>query len=388
MIGLAVLGVSGSIGRQALEVCRWHGERLRPLALTVGSNWRALAEAAREWRPRYIAVGDEQAYGELCGACADLSVRIGAGAEAVAEAAAYQGVDLALLAISGMAALPPLLAAVAAGKDIALANKESLVASGELVMPEIRRRKLQLAPVDSEHSAIWQCLAGENGNRPERLILTASGGAFRDLPVEQLAGVTPAMALQHPNWRMGPKITVDCATMVNKGLEVIEAHWLFDMDYDRIEVVIHPESLIHSLVGFADGSLKAQLALPDMRLPIQYALLGPERPANPAPRLDVAAAAALHFSAPDPRRFPALELVRQAGRTGGSAPAYLNGANEALVAAFLRGQLPFTAIGLLLARLMEDYRPRPLTALPAVFEAAEQGRADAEQLSRNVSGRK
>jgi len=384
MRGIAVLGVSGSIGRQALDVCRWHPERLRPLALTAGANWRALAEAAREWRPRYIAIGDERAYGELRGACADLAINIGAGAEAVAEAAACQGADVVLLAISGMAALSPLRAAVAAGKDIALANKEALVASGELVMPEIRRRGLLLAPVDSEHSAVWQCLAGEDGNPPERLILTASGGAFRDLPLERLADITPAMALRHPNWQMGPKITVDCATMVNKGLEIIEAHWLFDMDYDRIEVLLHPESLIHSLVGFADGSVKAQLAPADMRLPIQYALLGRERPASPVHRLDLAAAAALHFSAPDPRRFPALGIVRRAGLAGGSAPAYLNGANEALVTAFLRDGLPFTAIAAMLARLMEDYCPRPVTAWDTVFAAAEQGRADAETLCRHA----
>ena len=211
-----------------------------------------------------------------------------------------------------------------------------------------------------------------------RLILTASGGAFRDLPLAKIGAITPAMALQHPNWRMGPKITVDCATMVNKGLEIIEAHWLFGMAYENIDVLLHPESLVHSLVGFKDGSIKAQLGPADMRLPIQYALLGQERLPAPWPRLDLAAAAALHFSQPDPARFPALGVVRQAGLAGGTAPAYLNGANEALVAAFLNGELPFTGIASILAQLLNAYQPLALTGLDRVFAAANQGREDAE----------
>lgn len=374
---IAVLGVSGSIGRQALEVCAWQPDQLRPLALTAGQDWQALAEAARRFRPAYIAISNQAVYPALKAACADLPLRIGVGPEGVAEAAAYQEVDLALLAISGMAALPALLAAIEAGKDIALANKEALVAAGQLVMGEIRRRGLRLYPVDSEHSAIWQCLAGEKAEDVERLILTASGGAFRDLPLAEMGAITPAMALQHPNWRMGPKITVDCATMVNKGLEIIEAHWLFGMAYERIEVLLHPESLIHSLVGFRDGSIKAQLGPADMRLPIQYALLGQERPPTPLPRLDLATAGSLRFSQPDPSRYPALGLARQAGERGGTAPAYFNGANEALVAAFLAGRLPFLSIAACLGQLLAAYQPKPLADLDQVFAAAEQGRLDA-----------
>ncbi|MDO4732312.1 MAG: 1-deoxy-D-xylulose-5-phosphate reductoisomerase [Bacillota bacterium] len=379
MIGLSVLGATGSIGRQCLDVCRWQPE-LRPLSMSAGQDWRALADLARIWKPEMVAIAEEAAAVPLKEALSGLPIRVEAGPEALKLAAAWPGVDTVLAAISGMAGLPPLLAAIDAKKNIALANKEALVAGGSLVMERAARAGVSIAPVDSEHSALWQCLAGERPEQVAKLILTASGGAFRDIPLEELETVRAEQALQHPNWRMGEKITIDCATMVNKGLEVIEAHWLFGVDYEDIQVLVHRESIIHSLVAFRDGSVKAQLAQADMRLPIQYALLGRERPPTEIAPPDLATLCCLHFEAPDMLRFPGLAAMIEAGRRGGTAPAYLNGANETLNLAFRRGRLGFPALGRALCRLLEEYREEPADVEKRIYEADRQGREDAARL--------
>ena len=388
MINLTILGSTGSIGRQALEVADWHADRLRVRALAAHDNWRLLAEQAKKYRPVLVAVADEDAWKPLCRELDGLPIQVLAGEEGLLAAAALGAADTALAAMSGLAGLKPLLAAIDSGKTIALANKEALVASGQLVTARCRERGVELRPVDSEHSAVWQCLAGEDPAAVEQLIITCSGGAFRELSRAELAKVTAADALRHPNWQMGRKITVDCATLVNKGLEVIEAHWLFGVDYEDIKVAIHPQSLVHSLVCFRDGSVKAQLGPADMRLPIAYALLGRERLPNPGPRLDLLQAGRLDFLPPDEDRFPGLRAMLDAGKRGGLLPAYLNGANEALVEAFLRDGIPYLFIGASLCRLLEQ-APSELqdTAraadLDAVLAADARGRADAAALMEN-----
>ncbi|MBR6824291.1 MAG: 1-deoxy-D-xylulose-5-phosphate reductoisomerase [Firmicutes bacterium] len=341
---VSLLGSTGSIGRQTLDICARFPAELQVAALAGGSNVELLAAQALEFRPRLVAVADESKYAqlkELLGAAAaDMEVLAGeAGVIACAEAAEA---DIVLGAISGVAGLKPVLAALQQGKDIALANKEVLVAGGQLVMPLAKEKNAALLPVDSEHSAIFQCLQGEV--KPQKLWLTCSGGPFWEYPAEQLPHVTPEMALRHPNWSMGAKITIDSATLVNKGLEVIEAHWLFDMDYDDIEVLVHRQSIVHSLVSFADASVKAQLGLPDMRTPIQYALLYPNRPENALPKLDLTTTPPLTFVKPDTDRFPGLRLAYEAGRRGSGATVAFNAANEALVHAFLRKEISFGTI--------------------------------------------
>lgn len=376
MVALSLLGATGSIGRQTLDVCRWQPE-LKVTAMTGGRDWQSLAAAAREWQPEMVAIADVEAYAPLREALADLPIQVEAGSEALKLAASWPGADTVLSAISGMAGLPPLFAAIAAGKNIALANKEALVAGGALVMERIAQAGVELAPVDSEHSALWQCLAGEDPEQVAQLILTASGGAFRDLSLAELEQVTAAQALRHPNWRMGEKITIDCATMVNKGLEVIEAHWLFGVDYSRIQILVHRESIIHSMVAFQDGSIKAQLAQADMRLPIQYALMKRQRPATPVAPPNLAALGQLHFAEPDFERFPGLAAMVEAGKRGGTAPAYLNGANEVLNLAFRQGRISFTALGLTLGRLLADYREQAADSEAAIYQSDRQGREDA-----------
>lgn len=388
MINLTILGSTGSIGRQALEVADWHPERLRVRALAAHDNWRLLAEQAKRYRPALVAVADEAAFGPLREELNGLPIQVLAGAEGLLAVAATAEADTALAAMSGLAGLKPLLAAIDSGKTIALANKEALVASGQLVRSRCRERSVELRPVDSEHSAVWQCLAGEDPSCVEELIITCSGGAFRELSRQQLATVRAADALRHPNWQMGRKITVDCATLVNKGLEVIEAHWLFGVDYDKIKVAIHPQSLVHSLVCFRDGSVKAQLGPADMRLPIAYALLGRERLPNPGPRLDLLQAGRLDFLPPDESRFPGLTAMLDAGKRGGLLPAYLNGANEVLVEAFLRDEIPFLFIGDALGRLLAQAPPEledeeAAADLDAVLAADARGRADAAALMEN-----
>ncbi len=352
---ITVLGSTGSIGRQTLEVCAKFKQEIRPAALTAGGNWQLLAEQCRLWRPKLAAIYDENAYAPLKAAVADLPVTVAAGAAGVEEAAAFAESDTVVAAISGIAGLAPTLAAIEAGKTIALANKEALVTAGPLVLAAAKRRGVAILPVDSEHSALWQCLKGEDPAAVSQLVITASGGPFLHYSESQLAQVTPEMALRHPKWHMGAKITVDSATLVNKGLEIIEAHYLFQVDYARIQPVIHPQSIVHSLVVFADGSVKAQMAAADMRLPIQYALLYPQRPAGLTAPLDISRLGELHFSPVDHDRFPALGLAIEAGQAGGGAPVVFNGANEALVRRFLQGQIAFPEISRGLAGVLQRY---------------------------------
>jgi len=339
---IAILGSTGSIGRQALQVIDDLGPEYRVVALTAGSNARLLGEQARRYQPEMVALSDPGAaqllkreLGSLC--------RVEAGPSGLLAAAAWPAADLVLNALVGFSGLEPSLAALEAGKRLALANKEALVAGGALFACRGFLRSGSIIPVDSEHSAIWQCLAGADPGEVEGILLTASGGPFLDWPEEKLASATARDALRHPNWAMGEKITIDSATLMNKGLEVIEAHWLFGLSYDRIRVLIHPQSIVHSLVEFVDGGLLAQLGVPDMRLPIQYALTYPERKGSRFPRLKLAGRR-LDFWEPDQRRFPCLALGYQAGRAGGTAAACLNAANEVAVDNFRRGVIKFNDI--------------------------------------------
>jgi 1-deoxy-D-xylulose-5-phosphate reductoisomerase len=352
-----VLGSTGSIGRQTLDVLAAAPHRFQVVALAAGSDHGSLSAQASTFGARAVALADAPAAERL-----ELpdGVRLEPGPDALERLATRDDVDLVIVATGGIVSLRPVLAALAAGKVVATANKETLVAGGHLVMPLARAQAARIAqrdaadafasalawlrPIDSEHSALWQCLVGERMSEVHGLILTASGGPFRSWPAERLAGVTPQDALAHPTWDMGAKITIDSATLMNKGLEVVEAHWLYDVDLPRISVVIHPQSLIHSLVEFVDGSIKAQLGLPDMRIPIQYAVTYPHRTPGPAPRLDLLEHSTMTFQAPDSARFPALDICRAAAERGPWATAALIAADEIAVERFLSGSLGFTGI--------------------------------------------
>jgi len=351
---LVVLGSTGSIGEQTLSVVERFPERFEVVALAAGRNAARLADQVRRFRPKLVAVADPAAARELeerlgTGLCAVLP-----GPEGL-EAVASHPADLVVAALVGAVGLGPTLAAVRAGRDVALANKEVLVMAGALVLREVRRAGVRLLPVDSEHSAVFQALEGQRREDLARIVLTASGGPFRAWPAERIARATVEEALAHPNWDMGPKITVDSATLTNKALEVIEARWLFDVEPERIDVVVHPQSIVHSLVEFVDGSVLAQLGLPDMRVPIALALSHPERLPLELPRLDLAALARLDFEAPDLERFPGLALAWAALRGGEAAPAVLNAANEVAVDAFLRGAVSFPAIAASNERVLERF---------------------------------
>ena len=341
--GVVVLGSTGSVGRQALEVAALFPDRLRVVALAAGTRWEALAEQALAVRPEVAVIADEAHYGALRQALAATDVEVRAGADAVRELGAHPA-DAVVAAIVGAAGLAPTLAAVEAGRTVALANKEALVVAGALVEAAAARSGAAVVPVDSEHSALFQCLVGEPSGSVERLVLTASGGPFRQRDGDTFDAITPDQAVAHPNWSMGAKISVDSATMMNKGLEVIEARWLFGVGPDRIDVVVHPESVVHSVVEFVDGSSKAQVGPPDMKVPIQVALSYPDRWPAPWPRLDWTQAGPLTFEAADRARFPCLDLAYGALRAGGSAPAALNAANETAVARFLAGDVRFTDV--------------------------------------------
>jgi len=339
---LALLGSTGSIGTQALEVVRQQPGRFRVAVLSAQRQWELLARQAQEFRPAVVVIGDAACYLPLKAALANQpDTQVLAGETALAEAVTRPEIDIVLTALVGYAGLLPTVAAIKAGKDIALANKETLVVAGELITGLVQQHQVRLLPVDSEHSAIFQCLVGEAQNPIEKIILTASGGPFRGRSARDMEAVTKAQALKHPNWDMGAKITIDSASLMNKGLEVIEAKWLFGLRDEQIDVVVHPQSIIHSLVQFEDGSLKAQLGLPDMKLPIQYALGFPQRLANTFPRFSFLDYPTLTFEAPDREAFPNLELAFGAMRRGGNAPCVLNAANEVAVAAFLREAVGF-----------------------------------------------
>ena len=341
---LSVLGSTGSIGTQTLDIVRLFPDRFDVYALTAGTNADLLIAQAREFLPECVVLGDARRRKQVEQALEPLGIRVLAGQEGLCEAATLDGVNTVVAALVGFAGLESVIEAVRAGKKVALANKETLVVAGQLVTHLLKEHKGTLVPVDSEHSAIFQCLVGEPANSVESLILTASGGPFRTRPAETFGVITREEALAHPNWSMGAKITIDSATMMNKGLEVVEARWLFDIPADRISILVHPQSIVHSFVAFADGSAKAQLGLPDMRVPIQYALSYPERWPAPHERLDWSGAMHLHFEPPDRAKFPCLDLAYEALEAGGAAPAILNAANEQAVALFLAGKIRFTDI--------------------------------------------
>ena len=362
---VALLGSTGSIGTQTLEVLRQQPGRFRVAVLSAQRQWELLARQAREFRPAVVVIGDESLYQALKDALANQpETEVLAGTTALAEVVTRPEIDIVLTALMGYAGLLPTVAAIRAGKDIALANKETLVVAGELITSLVRHYGVRLLPVDSEHSAIFQCLVGEEQNPIEKIILTASGGPFRGRSAQQMEAVTKAQALKHPNWEMGAKITIDSASLMNKGLEVIEAKWLFGLTNEQIDVVVHPQSIVHSLVQFQDGSLKAQLGLPDMKLPIQYALGYPRRLANTFPRFSFLDYPNLTFEAPDRAAFPNLELAFGAMRRGGNAPCVLNAANEVAVAAFLREQVGFRQMSDLVAGCLArvSYLAEPLLA--------------------------
>ena len=349
---IALLGSTGSIGTQALDVVRDNPDRFEVYALVARRNVELLARQAREFRPEVVVIADEQQYAPLKEVLADLPMKVWAGADAIADVVQMEPVDMVLTAVVGYAGLRPTLAALEAGKAVALANKETLVVAGELVTATARRAGAPILPVDSEHSAIFQCLSGQDAQAVEKVILTASGGPFRTTPREALATVTPAEALRHPNWSMGAKVTIDSASMMNKGFEMIEARWLFGLPPERIEVVVHPQSIVHSMVQFADGAVMAQLGEPDMHLPIAYALAYPHRLRRDAPRLDFARLSTLTFEAPNKERFPNLTYAFDAIRRGGNMPCILNAADEVAVDAFLCGRIGFLAMSDLIAETM------------------------------------
>jgi 1-deoxy-D-xylulose-5-phosphate reductoisomerase len=365
MIRVAILGATGSIGTSALSVAEAHPDRVTIVGLAAATSADALAPAVKRHRPTAVSMATDEALARLA-AVADVPAARGVGDAGLVMVATRPDVDLVLCASSGTAALEAVLAAIDAGKTIALANKEVLVMAGGLVMDRARAKGVAILPVDSEHNAIHQCLHGHQAQDVTRLILTASGGPFRGRTRASLAAVTPAEALRHPTWQMGPKITIDSATLMNKGLEVIEAHWLFGVRPDQIDVVVHPQSIVHSLVEFTDGSMLAQLGTTDMRLPIQYAFSYPARWTTPVPHLDLARAGTLEFHPPAWDEFPCLSLAFRALEADRSLPIVLNAANEVAVASFLAGELGFTAIPDVIAATMDAHRATPVDTLATV----------------------
>lgn len=377
---ITILGSTGSIGRQSLEVIAALG--LSVGALTANKNSQLLEEQARAFHPELVVLTDEPAARDLALRLADTDTKVASGRSGLLEAATLNGVDTVLTAVVGVAGLEPTLAAIQAGKDIALANKETLVCAGALVVDAAKRAGVKLLPVDSEHSAIFQCLQGcKNKSEIRRLILTASGGPFYGKDRKALSLVTKSEALRHPNWSMGDKITIDSATMMNKGFEVMEAMWLYDMPLDDIQVVIHRESIIHSLVEFRDGAVLAQLGTPDMRLPIQYALTWPERMAGPAKKIDLFQCPSLTFLPPDGENFPCLDLAREAARQGGVKPAALNGANEVAVSLFLDGRIGFYDIPRLCEAAMAA---APKVAVPTLADILAADRSARQMSLQNI----
>ena len=379
---IAQLGSTGSIGTQALDVVRDNTDRFEVYALVARQNVDLLAQQAREFRPEVVVIADEQYYAPLKEALADLPMKVWAGADAIADVVQMAPVDVVLTAMVGYAGLRPTLAAQEAGKAVALANKETLVVAGELVTATARRTGAPILPVDSEHSAIFQCLVGQDASAVEKVILTASGGPFRTTPREALADVTPAEALRHPNWSMGAKVTIDSASMMNKGFEMIEARWLFGLPPEQIEVVVHPQSIVHSMVQFADGAVMAQLGTPDMHLPIAYALAYPHRLRSAAPRLDFAQLSTLTFEAPDRERFRNLDYAYEAARHGGNMPCILNAADEVAVAAFLSGKIGFLAMSDLIAETMA----RTTFIATPTYDDYVQTDAEARRIATEITG--
>ena len=350
---IAILGSTGSIGTQTLDVVRQHRNEFAVYALTAHRSVEMLIEQALEFNPAVVCIVDESCYPRLRDALSDLPIKVMAGEKALEEIVTMPAIDVVVAAMVGYAGLPPTIAAIKAKKTIALANKETLVVAGEIICRLAQRYKVNILPVDSEHSAIFQSLVGEDMTSVEKLLLTASGGPFRTFSLEQMQHVTAAEALQHPNWDMGAKITIDSASMMNKGFEVIEARWLFDIPVEKIQVLVHPQSVVHSAVQFIDGSVKAQLGTPDMRMPIQYALTYPARWQSDVPRLDLFATQSLTFEEPNMQRFPNLALAYEAMNRGGNMPCVLNAANEVVNLAFREGRCGFLQMSDVIANTME-----------------------------------
>lgn len=376
---LAVLGSTGSIGTQTLDVVRTHPEQFTVTVLAAGHNDEQLQRQIEEFSPELAVLADEEAYQRLRGRYHG-KTKLAGGRQAFIDCAACEGVATVVTAMMGFAGLEPTMKAIAAGKDIALANKETLVVAGEIVTKAAKEADVKILPVDSEHCAFFQCLQGERLDTVQKLLLTCSGGPFRGKKTAELTGATKAQVLAHPTWDMGAKITVDSATLVNKGLEVIEAKWLYGVSYDQIQVVVHPQSIVHSMVEFIDGSVIAQLGPSDMRLPIQYALTYPMRQSAPYPRLDFWKLKDLHFEEPDTETFKGLRFAYEAGRAGGTAPCIFNAANEVAVAAFLAGRIHFTDIYDIIERTMNARDVYRVPTLDLLFEEDRWARAHAARL--------
>lgn len=381
---ITLLGSTGSIGTQSLDVARMHGYRI--FGLAANSRVEILQKQIEEFHPEYVAVVDPAACEKLDAALAGTAnaPKLLKGPEGLRTLAAMDGPDVVLNAVVGIAGLPASLAAIESGHDLALANKESLVTGGHLVTDAVKKYGVKLLPVDSEHSAIFQCLQGAGGNQPVRLLLTASGGPFRTWTREQMQNATRAQALKHPNWSMGAKITIDSASMFNKALEIIEAHWLFDMPPEKIQVVVHPQSIVHSAVEFADGAVLAQLGVPDMRVPIAYAMTYPRRIPTGSKPLDLFSIGTLTFEPGDPVRFPALRLAGECLNAGGAACTILNGANEMAVAAFLRDEIPFGAISRIVEGTLEACGAMPADTLEDIFHADLEARRVAKETAEKL----
>lgn len=353
---IAILGSTGSIGTQTLDVIRAHSDELEVVALAAGSNKERLKEQIREFHPELVSLSDEKKAQELKEELAGEAVEVVCGMDGLIEVAGIDSADVVVTAVVGMMGILPTMEAIRKGKDIALANKETLVTAGHLIIPMAREYGVSILPVDSEHSAIFQCLQGEPKKALDKILLTASGGPFRGKSAEFLETVTLEDALNHPNWSMGPKITIDSSTMLNKGLEVMEAKWLFGVDYSQIEVVIQPQSIIHSMVQYIDGAVIAQLGTPDMRVPIEYALFYPERRSLPGDRLDFSKLSQITFEKPDYKVFRGLSLAIEAGKTGGTMPTVFNAANERAVAKFLKGEIKYTDIVRSIEKCMDAHK--------------------------------
>ena len=389
MKAITLLGSTGSIGTQTLDIVNQYPDQFRIVGLAARSNVDLLAQQIRQFNPEIVAICDPAQLPLLRDAIADLDPQpiLLSGEDGVVEVARYGDAEAVVTGIVGCAGLLPTIAAIEAGKDIALANKETLIAGGPVVLPLIQRHGVKLLPADSEHSAIFQCLQGVPNGGLRRILLTASGGAFRDLPVEKLADVRVEDALKHPNWSMGRKITIDSATLMNKGLEVIEAHFLFGLDYDHIEIVIHPQSIIHSLIELQDTSVLAQLGWADMRLPLLYALSYPERISTNWERLDLVKAGSLTFRAPDHQKYPCMQLAYAAGRAGGTMPAVLNAANEQAVALFLDEKIGFLDIPRLIETVCDRHHPhnRSEPTLEDILTADQWARQEIDRASQTLN---
>ncbi len=381
---ITVLGSTGSIGTQTLEIVRQYPERYSVEAITAGNNAAKLIEQALEFNPQYVVIANEDKYQEVAEALSKTAIKVMAGKHSIEEVAGCSDAEIVVTAMVGFAGLLPTMRAIKSGKNIALANKETLVVAGDIITREAKKNKVSILPVDSEHSAIFQCLQGEDYNSIEKIILTASGGPFRNASISDIQNATKQQVLKHPNWVMGAKITTDSASMMNKGLEAIEARWLFDLSPNQIDIVIHPQSAIHSLVQFADGSIKAQIGIPDMKLPIAYALNYPERLPIKSERFDFMDYPELNFSSPDLLKFKNLDIALQAMQQGGNMPCIINSANEASVEAFLNDEIPFYKIPEIIEKTATKMPFKKSNTLEELLQTHEEAYKTAYQFIKNI----